>query len=73
MSKLQEIAQQIIDDHKNGDVDVVDLIYSKVLISDLSELREILMPHKSSNETNSADLAIQFIDTKIEPKTSLSM
>ena len=58
---IDTLADQIIADRKDGDIDVEEIIYGKLHISDLSYLAELLEGHGSSNERNTADVALDAI------------
>ncbi len=61
----QDIITSIVAMHKDHAAsDVIDLLASKALISDLPAIRAALVPHQSSNETNASDEAIAWIDAQ---------
>lgn len=59
--QIQLLADQIIADKKNGDVDVEEIIFGKVPRSELSKLAELLEGNGSSNERNTVDDALDAI------------
>ncbi|MDF1853474.1 MAG: hypothetical protein P1U85_21740 [Verrucomicrobiales bacterium] len=62
MDNIGTLANAIIADNKNGDIDVEEIIFGKLNISDLPLLAELLEGHGSSNEMNTADYALAAIN-----------
>lgn len=61
MDNIADIANAIIADHKNGDVDVQEIIFGKMNIVDLPKLAALLEGYGSSNEMNTVDYALAAI------------
>jgi hypothetical protein len=59
---IEALAAQIVADHKNGDVDVEEIVFGKLRICDLPHLAGLLKGHGSSNELNTADYAMRAIN-----------
>lgn len=60
-SHIEALAAQIIADHKNGDVDVNEIVFGKVNVCDLPKLAALLDGYGSSNERNTVDDALDAI------------
>jgi hypothetical protein len=58
---IETLADQIIADRKDGNINVEEVIFGKVNVCDLPYLAELLDGHGSSNERNTVDDALDAI------------